>query len=175
MVVLTVFAGGLFIPWDSTPVYWVWLQELSLFTQASRSAISHLNDYLDYRCNTDVVNVCQALGLAFTCDPAQTFSSYCMVKGRRVMHTLAGNSISDTPWISFGYLVLIFVACRIGVLILMYYPADQIGAFLRRLFTPAVRQQIIEAQDRGRFLEGEPKSRPLLQALLSHIILVLAC
>jgi hypothetical protein len=155
MVVLTVFSGGLFIPWNGTPVYWVWLQELSFFTQASRAAIAHLNDNIDYRCNTDVAGVCQALGAAFYCDPKQTSSTYCMVAGRNVMHTLAGNSKTDSPWVYFGYLVLIFVACRMGVLILMYYPAERIGAYIRKMFTPAVRQQIIEAQDRSRFLEGD--------------------
>jgi hypothetical protein len=155
MVVLTVFSGGLFIPWNATPVYWVWLQELSFFTQASRAAIAHLNDNMDYRCNTDAVGVCQALGSAFYCDPKQTASTYCMVAGRNVMHTLAGNSKTDSPWVYFGYLVLIFAACRITVLILMYYPAERIGAYIRKKFTPAVRQQIIEAQDRSRFLEGE--------------------
>ena len=155
MVVLTVFSGGLFIPWNGTPVYWVWLQELSFFTQSSRAAIAHLNDNMDYRCNTDVAGVCQALGAAFYCDPNRTFSNYCMVSGRNVMHTLAGNSKTESPWVYFGYLVLIFAGCRIGILVLMYYPAERICAYIRKLFTPAVRQQIIEAQDRNRFLEGE--------------------
>ena len=155
MVVLTVFSGGLFIPWNGTPVYWVWLQELSFFTQASRAAIAHLNDNMDYRCNTDVAGVCQALGAAFYCDPKRTFPNYCMVSGRNVMHTLAGNSKTESPWVYFGYLVLIFAGCRIGILVLMYYPAERICAYIRKLFTPAVRQQIIEAQDRNRFLEGK--------------------
>ena len=34
LVDLMVFGCGVFIPWNQTPKYWIWLQEMSLFTQS---------------------------------------------------------------------------------------------------------------------------------------------
>ena len=125
LILLTVFGGGIFIPWNSTPVYWQWLQEMSIFTQSSRVVISHANSYIDYKCVLTNAR-CLSFGQEFPCDPGSGNAEYCMIKGREVMYKLQGTSRTDSPWIAFGYLALIFLVSRIGVLILMYYPADQI-------------------------------------------------
>ena len=155
MVILTAFGGGIFIPWDKTPDYWVWLQELSIFTQASRAAITHMNNNIIYTCQTPGPDfLCRAYGKIIDCDAQASNKEFCLVKGRTVMNATQGTSMTDSPWIAFGYLVLIFAAARLGVLILMYYPSDKIIAFLRRFFSTGVQEQLNEVQLKNRNFEG---------------------
>ena len=87
MVILTAFGGGIFIPWDKTPDYWVWLQELSIFTQASRAAITHMNNNIIYTCQTPGPGfVCGAFGKIIDCDAQGSNNNYCLVTGRTVMN-----------------------------------------------------------------------------------------
>ena len=156
-VVLTVFGGGIFISWSSTPSYWVWLQELSVFTQGSRAAILHVNDYLEYKCFTSgpgTSNVCEVLGMTFPCDSAGDNSEYCMVKGRTVLYVLQGTSLAESLSIYFGYLVLTFIVCRLGVLILMHFSADRIVAMIKRMRSSGVQEEMIKIQNKNRLLEG---------------------
>jgi hypothetical protein len=156
-VVLTVFGGGIFIPWSSTPSYWVWLQELSVFTQGSRAAILHVHDYLEYKCFTsgpDTSNLCEVSGMTFPCDSMSEISEYCMVKGRMVVHILQGISLSESVTIDFGFLVLTFIVCRLGVLILMHFSADRIVAMMKRMRSSGVKEEMIKIQNKNRLLEG---------------------
>ena len=140
LILLTVFGGGIFIPWNSTPKYWIWLQEISVFTQSSRVVITHASSYIDYKCVL-TASKCVSFGQEFTCDPGSGDSEFCMVKGREVLHTLQGTSRTDSPWKGFGYLVLIFFVSRIGVLILMYFPADRLVGKTRALVIKSERNQ----------------------------------
>ena len=70
------------------------------------------------------------------------------------MNATQGTSMTDSPWIAFGYLVLIFAVARLGVLILMYYPSDKIVTFLRRFFSTGVQEQLNEVQLKNRNFEG---------------------
>ena len=154
LILLASFGAGLFIPWNSTPVYWVWLQELSFFTQSSRAAIAHLNNSVNYKCITTTKNVCISFGLVFECDLANSNPSYCMVPGRNVMYTLVGTDPKYSPASAFGYLVLILVVTRLGVLLLMVCPADSIASAIRRLWSRNVEDRMIEIQMKNRSLEG---------------------
>lgn len=140
LILLTVFGGGIFIPWNSTPKYWIWLQEISVFTQSSRVVITHASSYIDYKCVL-IGGRCVSFGQEFICDPGSGNSEFCMIKGREVLHTLQGTSRTDSPWKGFGYLVLIFFVSRIGVLILMYFPADRLVGKTRGLVTKSKRNQ----------------------------------
>ena len=156
-VVLTVFGGGIFIPWNSTPRYWIWLQELSVFTQGSRAAIVHVNDHLEYKCTTSgSSNKCEVLGITFPCTSMgdDNGTEYCMVNGRMYMHVLQGTSFFESTWIDFWYLVLTFIVCRFGVLILMHYSADRIVAMLKRMRSSGVKEEMIKIQNKNRLLEG---------------------
>ena len=134
LILLTVFGGGVFIPWNDTPIYWQWLQEISIFTQSSRSVITHVNSYLNYKCVL-TNSMCNSFGQVFPCDPGSGNSEFCMIKGREVMYVLQGTSRTDSPWLAFGYLVLIFFVSRIGILILMYFPAERIVGKTRGIVT----------------------------------------
>ena len=156
LVVLTSFGGGIFITWNRTPYYWKWLQEISVFTQASRAIISNINDDMVYQCPTYPYNVCAPIGFVVDCDvtPRAPSGSFCLVTGRGMLNGMQGTSKTDSPWISFGYLFLIFVVARLGVLLLMFYPSEQISAIVRSFFSSGVQDQIIEIQQRNRCIEG---------------------
>lgn len=53
-----VFGGGVFLPWKDCPDYWIWVQEMSIFTQSSRAAImeifNEIQACLPYRFRTCV-------------------------------------------------------------------------------------------------------------------------
>lgn len=156
-VVLTVFGGGVFIPWNSTPKYWYWLQELSVFTQGSRAAIVSVNDYLEYKCTTsEPSGICEILGITFPCHSRGVgdSSGYCMVKGRMFMHVLQGTNLTQSIWLDLGYLILTFIVCRVGVLILMHYSIDRIAAMVKRMRSSGVKEEMIKIQNKNRLLEG---------------------
>ena len=157
MMILTVFSGGVFIEWNNTPKYWIWLQELSLFTQASRSAIINLNSNVQYRCliAQNGNNICSILGRTFECDAESSDGTFCMVNGRTVLKLLQGTSYHDRPVIAFGFLVLIFLVLRLTVLILMHYPIDSILAAIRKWHSTGVEDQMIKIQIKNRYLEGD--------------------
>jgi hypothetical protein len=157
-VVLTVFGGGIFIPWSSTPSYWVWLQELSVFTQGSRAAIVHVSDYLEYKCFTsgaDSSNMCEVLGMVFPCDSMSDNSEYCMVKGRMVLHALQGIGINQPESLrSLRFLALLFIISRLSILVLMFYPYDSIAAMVRKFLSNGENEELIDMQIRNRCLDG---------------------
>ena len=158
MVILTVF-GGVFIPWNQIPIYWEWLQNMSVFTQAARAVTTHLNNYLEYHCElTD--GVCTAFGSVFECDAVPSNGLTCEVRGRTVQYVLSGSSKTDSPWIPFGYLVLIFAVSRLAMLILMCYPAEKLAARIRKFFSSGVQEQLNSIQIKNRMLEGRPNASP---------------
>jgi hypothetical protein len=153
MVILTVF-GGVFVPWNQIPIYWEWLQDMSIFTQAARAVTTHMNNYLDYSCVLTAAGVCTAFGKVFECDATPSDGLTCEVRGRTVQYVLSGSSKTDSPWIAFGYLVLIFVVSRLGMLILMYFPAEMLADRIRKFFSSGVQEQINDVQIKNRALEG---------------------
>eukprot|EP01033_Poteriospumella_lacustris_P003037 gene3037-2222_t len=104
LVILTVFGGGVFIAWDQCPDYWVWLQEISLITQASRAAIMAVNDHLTYSCAIGGSGQCIGpLGDVFPCDASPISNGYCEVDGRTVVNVLQGTIANETKWIPFEF------------------------------------------------------------------------
>jgi len=130
LVILTVFGGGMFIAWNKCPNYWFWMQELSLFTQASRSAIMNVMDSIDYTCSSSSssdTNTCiSTLGEVYICDVSPFIDGVCKVSGRMVLHVRQGTIMKESKWIPFAYLVLIFIILRLAILFLMYYPVERI-------------------------------------------------
>jgi hypothetical protein len=130
-----------------------------VFTQASRAIITNINQRMVYRCPILLpppFNVCAPIGFTVDCDvaPKQPKEPFCLVSGRGMLHGIQGTSETDSPWVAFGYLFLIFVVARLGVLLLMYYPADRISAAVKAFFSTGVQDQIIQVQQRNRCIEG---------------------
>lgn len=155
LVILTVFGGGIFIAWDQCPDYWVWLQEISLFTQASRSAVMNVNDYLDYTCTLSNGACYGPLGDVFPCDASPAVNGVCKVSGRAVLHVLQGTIENESKWVPFGYLVLIFVVFRLGVLFLMYYPVEKIAYMIQDWYAGISSRSILDTQLGLRRVEGQ--------------------
>ena len=154
LVIATSFGGGVFILWNRTPYYWKWLQEISVFTQASRAIIMNVNNEMEYKCNTPPpFRECAPTGFPVQCDLFKGLD-YCIVSGRRMLNGIQGTAESESPWVPLGYLFLIFVVARLGVLVLMLYSSEQITAMVRGFFSTGVQDQIIEVQLRNRCIEG---------------------
>ena len=143
MVILTVYGGGVFIAWNDTPIYWVWLQESSVFTQASRAVAMNVAQYLNYECSTRDGQCYGPMGELFPCDAKPDDGLQCMVKGRTVLYVTQGTSRDSSEWIAFGYLFLIYVSFRLGSLLLMYYPMDVLLAKLRQCWSTGADEKIL--------------------------------
>jgi ABC-type multidrug transport system fused ATPase/permease subunit len=154
MVILTVFAGGLFIPWNKCPSYWKWLQELSIFTQASRSALMNIDDYIEYKCYVNSLGQCfSPTGDYFPCDARPPVDGICYVSGRMVLHVTQGTIIGESKWVPFGYLVLILVCFRFACLLLMFYPVKKIMSGLTDFFCGISSKGILDGKIRTRKVE----------------------
>eukprot|EP01036_Dinobryon_divergens_P033941 gene33941-43849_t len=155
LVILTVFGGGVFIPWDQTPHYWKWLQELSIFTQASRAAIVNVMNHIDYKCTLSGDACVGPTGAIFPCDARDSDGLGCYVKGRTVLYVLQGTAPSDDKWTSFGWLVLIFVCFRLSVLVMMYYPVDRIKYSMVAWMTSGMSDRVLKSLVAIRRIEGQ--------------------
>mmetsp|Transcript_9118 Transcript_9118/g.9175 ORF Transcript_9118/g.9175 Transcript_9118/m.9175 type:complete len:1301 (+) Transcript_9118:45-3947(+) len=155
LVVLTVFGGGVFIPWDETPHYWFWLQEMSIFTQASRTAIVNVLDHIDYKCVLRNGACIGPSGNQFPCDASPSDGYSCYVKGRSVLYVLQGTSYSEDKWTPFGWLVLIFVCFRGGVLLFDYYPVDRMIFALKQWWSAGITKRLLEALVSVRRIESQ--------------------
>lgn len=171
LVILSVFGGGCFIPWNRTPYYWIWLQEISVFTQSSRAVITHINDDIRYECaNARQDNTCKVYGFTFNCDADSDGSSRsCFVDGREMLFVTQGMNKSDSPWSAFGYLCLIFVVARLGVLILMYFPADRVASLFRYYVFGDVQDQLNDIQIKSLVLQGQRNPRRIIHAITFHL------
>ena len=106
-------------------------------------------NFIEFKCAKRPGLGCVNDFATFPCDALLTSSDgICYVKGRSVMNRLQGSSNTDSPWIAFGYLVLIFDTLRLGILLLMYYPVDRISALFK------IDEQILKGMICVRHLEG---------------------
>jgi len=66
---LCMFQGGIFISYVSVPVYWQWLQSISIFAPATRSMLIAVMEELTYECVLNASGECLGpLGDVFPCD-----------------------------------------------------------------------------------------------------------
>jgi ABC-type multidrug transport system fused ATPase/permease subunit len=155
LVILTVFGGGQFIEWNKTPDYWLWLQELSLFTQASRAGIIEVLSYIDYSCTLSSSGYCYApTGQSLPCDASAASQGHCKVKGRTVLYELQGVGGNDSHWKYFAFLVLIFAVLRLGCLFLMYVPVERLRFLTRQMLWGRVDNALLEVHFKLRRVEG---------------------
>lgn len=158
LVILTVFGGGMFIAWNKCPDYWIWLQEISLFTQASRAAILNVDDSIEYRCIL-TSNMCfDPFGNQYNCKDGTIANGECKVAGREVLFRNQGISSDYSKWASFGYLVLIFGTFRLLSLFLMYYPVEKLTYWVQDWYGGLSAKGILDSQLGLRRLEGQLNS-----------------
>lgn len=155
LVVLTVFGGGMFIAWNKVPHYWKWLQEMSLFTQASRAGIMNVADFVDFDCALTFGMCFDPLGKQYPCIPASITADTCRVDGREMLRTTQGTLVDESKWIPFGYLVLIFAGLRLSILFLMYYPVDRLHYMLADWHNGIVMRGILDTRIALRRVQGQ--------------------
>ena len=131
LVILTAFGGGAFIRWDSVPAYWDWMQVISVFTHSSRALMLRVMRELTYECTVngphDGTGVCNGPdGAVYTCHDYYDSFSKCHVTGGEVLYVTQGITGNESNWTNYGYLVTLLVIFRLFVLILMYYPVENI-------------------------------------------------
>ncbi len=99
-VTLTVFGGGVFIPWDQTPDYWIWLQETAVFVQSSRAAAMEIFKDITFQCNTVSDGVCYdpGSGVPYTCENIYNNGTQCSVNGREMLWVAQGVGTEDNYW-----------------------------------------------------------------------------
>eukprot|EP01041_Mallomonas_annulata_P009437 gene9437-19601_t len=153
--------AGFAVPWNQTPHYWKWMQEISFFTHSLRATMIHVLDGLHLKCalsaSYDDDTCIGPTGEIFDCDlNAGSGDGYCYVHGRTVLHKLQGTSFSASHWTSFSYLILIFVIVRLGILFLMYYPIEVIIAYWNQWRYDTIgMKEIINLKGTVRLIEGQ--------------------
>lgn len=161
LVIFTVFGGGAFITWDETPDYWVWLQEISLFTQASRAAILQVMDEVTFDCTLmSTGGSCVGpTGAVYPCNSVVGGSDMtCKVDGRDIMYVDQGVGTEESPAKYLGILIAIFAFCRLAQLLFMYYPVKRVMFNIRNyMFGPLVRE-VIASGNRLSRVEGQLRS-----------------
>jgi energy-coupling factor transporter ATP-binding protein EcfA2 len=165
LVILTLFGGGLFIPWDETPSYWEWLMQLSLFTHSSRMAMINVMRELTYSCQLAQDGVCYGpQGETYTCDDPVTagVDSYCDVSGSEVLFVSQGIKDGETLWRPFGYLVLLWAGFQVCILLLSFFPVERLTFMLREAYySPHILSEI--AGSKQKIFKLERKVRILLE------------
>lgn len=147
LVLLTAFGAGLFIKWNDTPAYWEWLQALSIFTHASRAAMLSVMRKLSYSCTLAGDGNCYGpSGDIFACDVGTVFGGKCDVSGSTVLYVTQMVPRDESYWKSFGYLVALFAGFRLGVLLFMYFPFEQVVFKVQRwMHSPAVLSELVDS------------------------------
>lgn len=128
LVVIMVFGGGVFLPWDECPKYWIWIQETGIVTQSSRSMIMEVLNHLQFKCQLNSAGLCISPGsnYQYTCDSYSADGFYCEVNGREILAVTQGVGTGDNYWYYFGYLCAIFLFYKAGVIFLTIYPWERV-------------------------------------------------
>lgn len=170
LVILTLFGGGIFIPWNETPTYWEWLMQLSLFTHSSRMAMINVMRSLTYSCQLAGDGVCYGpQGESYTCDDPVVVGvdNYCDVSGGEVLFVSQGIKDGETLWRPFGYLVLLWAAFQAFILVLSFFPVDRLTFMLRQAYySPHILSEI--ASSKQKIFKLERKVRILLEEKISR-------
>lgn len=156
LVNLEVFGGGVFLPWNECPDWWIWLQESCVFTQGSRAMIMEVLLYLEFDCKLDGSGVCRdpASNNIYQCDRFFGGNTMCKVKGREILYVTQGIGHDDSYWYYFGYLCAIFLVFKFAILLLTFYPWDRIHYFLtHKLIGAKYSNDLAELKEASRISE----------------------
>lgn len=147
LIILCVFAAGSLIPEDRVPGWWVWLQELSLFSHASRTILHSVEEHLSYYCPTNWISgtncVMQTQAFTFPCSASYSASPLsCSVDGMDLVRIFRGVTTTD-KWLSFLYLFLLHLGFRLGVLFMYYFPFHRVWLSKLKDLTESTLQTLV--------------------------------
>jgi ABC-type multidrug transport system ATPase subunit len=116
--------------------YWVWVQEMSVFTQSSRAGILEVMNHMKFSCSLNSSGQCidPGTGLQYMCDAPVVFGqTNCKVDGREIIYVTQGIGHNVSYWEYFGFVCCIFFAFKLGVLILNIVPWERMMFFFTNL------------------------------------------
>lgn len=163
LVNLQVFGGGVFIAWNDCPDWWVWLQEMTVFTQSSRAMIMEVMNYLEFDCRVDGSGVCRDPGTAdiYSCDRYFDAGTMCKVSGREMLAVTQGVGTGDSYWYYFAYLCAISLAMKLLVILLTFYPWDYIHYCITHKATGSnYKDRVLELKEASRIANSGRGSTP---------------
>eukprot|EP00903_Cladosiphon_okamuranus_P008855 g8479.t1 len=167
LVILTVFAGGIFIPFDEIPEYWSWVEVSSVYKHCSKAFLMAVFEQVTYDCPTGSVTLttpedtsvndgwCTTFQHTYACDEGFDDNTlFCEVEGTTVLDMNAGG-LSGDKWTFLGHIVALIVVFRAGVFFFLKFPKEFIShAIKSRLASPLVRTSL-EHQSEIQMLWGE--------------------
>jgi ABC-type multidrug transport system ATPase subunit len=141
LVSLQVFGGGVFLPWRDCPTYWMWLQEMTVFAQATRTMNMEVFRYLDLKCLLAPDGKCYdpSTGAHYRCDSYYSDGIYCTVNGREVLAVTQGIGRDQDYWWYFGYLCAIYVCFKIAIGFFTFFPWYRVQYWLTQTFIPPTK------------------------------------
>lgn len=128
LVTLEVFGGGVFIPWDDCPDYWLWLQEITVFAQSTRAINMEVLSHMSFTCVlTNGVCIEPGTGVQYACASYNDAlpPTTCEVSGREMMMITQGIGVDDSYWKYFMILVAIYICLKCIVVFFTYVPAER--------------------------------------------------
>ena len=91
-------------------------------------------DHTVYICKSSSDTCIGPFGEIYPCDVSSFVDGVCKISGRMVLHVQQGTIITESKWIPFLYLLLIFVFVRLSLLFLLYYPAEKVKFWIIKSF-----------------------------------------
>jgi ABC-type multidrug transport system ATPase subunit/ABC-type multidrug transport system permease subunit len=152
------------------PRWWVWLQEIAVFTQSSRAAIMEVYDHMQFICALNGGTVCinSGSGDKFPCS-TPIIDDKCYVDGRTILEVTQGIGKADSFWNYFGALCAIFVFFKAGVILLTVYPWERVVFKVGSILYPS-KVDLRELQK----VRNEQKLESLLTSDLSSEVMSLS-
>lgn len=154
LVSLQVFGGGVFLPWRDCPDYWVWLQEMTIFAQSSRTMNMEVFRYMDFECKLAGDGKCYdpATGAHYSCDSYYANNTHCLVNGREILAETQSIGRDMNFWYYFGYLCAIYVGLKLGISFFTYFPFNRLQYWITKAFispSSPIKEEILSKQNVG--------------------------
>ncbi|CAM9511546.1 unnamed protein product, partial [Ectocarpus sp. 12 AP-2014] len=167
LVILTVFGGGIFIPFDEIPEYWSWVEVWSVYKHCSRAFLMAVFEHVLYDCPSGSVTLttpddstanqgwCTTFQDTYECNESfDDNTMLCEVEGTVVLDINAGG-LSGNKWNFLGHTIALIVVFRAGVFFFLKFPKeDIIHAIKSRLASPVVSTSL-QHQSEIQMLWGE--------------------
>ncbi|CAN0102424.1 unnamed protein product [Pylaiella littoralis] len=162
LVILTVFAGGIFIPFDEIPEYWSWVEVLSVYKYCSQAFLTAVFEQVQYGCPTGSVTLttpddttvndgwCTTFQHTYACNAGFDDNIlFCEVEGTTVLDINAGG-LSGDKWKFLGHTVALVVVFRVGV-----FPKESIIHAINSYTASPIVSTSLEHQSEIQMLWGE--------------------
>jgi hypothetical protein len=110
---------------------------MTVFAQSSRTLNMAVFGHMTFKCLLSGDGKCYDPGTAahYRCDSFSNDGTHCWVHGREILAVTQGIGREQSYWDYFGYLCAIYVAFKIAIAVLTYYPWPRLQYRLTRLIS----------------------------------------